>query len=134
MLKYCTYSSIHPSGFFYLGKGITSRVVSGAYKGSGTRFKLVTLFSAEFSEINWVTTVLGTYATEEEAYAAELLLVPIELLKNPFCLNDTEGGRRGRYRTRSTLLKSIQSEKKKITRATARMKIAELKKKLKEKK
>lgn len=41
-MSYCTYLTVHRgSGFFYIGKGVTDRVVSGLYKGSGTRLNEV---------------------------------------------------------------------------------------------
>ena len=92
-------------------------MVSGAYKGSGTRFKLICMYSPEFAESTWTTTVLTTHATEEEAFAAEALLVPLVSLMNPWVINDTEGGRRGKYRNRNTLVKQINSERRRVSRS-----------------
>ena len=114
-MKWCTYESKHPSGFFYRGKGITENVLSGKYKGSGTRFKLA-LLTPGFEFDFWTTDVLQTFATEDEAYEAEALLVPIELLANPYCMNCTAGGRKGAYSTPNKLLRSINAAKKAANR------------------
>jgi hypothetical protein len=74
------------------------------------------LFSPEFARNTWTTTILGTYATEDEAYLAEEALVPLSSLMDPFVLNDTEGGRKGKFRTRNTLMKSVKSASKAETR------------------
>lgn len=127
-MKYCTYISKHPSGFWYAGKGITEKVQAGLYKGSGVKFNLA-LTVPEFEWNTWTTTVLNTFATEEEAYAAEELLVPFEVLRDPRCLNMVSGGRRGKYKNHSTLLKTIRSAEKKEKTALARIKAAEKKSK-----
>lgn len=111
MSKYCTYKSSHPSGFFYLGKGITSKVEGGTYKGSGVRFKLSLTFPG-FHWDSWTTVVLDTFDTEEQAYEAEAALVPASLLANPFCLNMTAGGRKGKYKNASSLLRTITAAEK----------------------
>ena len=110
--KYCTYETVHPTGFVYRGKGMTAKVHKGTYLGSGVRFNLILLFSPEFARNTWVTTILATFDSEDDAYDAEALLVPLESLKNPFVLNDTEGGRKGKFRTRNTLMKSVKASSK----------------------
>lgn len=149
-MKYCTYETRHKSGFYYRGKGITEKVKSGAYKGSGVRFKLA-LTRPGFDWDSWDTTILATYENESDAYSAEETLVPIELLSDPFCLNMHAGGLKGKYQNHSKLLKSINAankkkrreEKAKVTREkkaatiaqqkASRELIRQLKKELKEK-
>lgn len=112
MNEFCTYRTIHQSGFFYYGKAKTDKVLSGKYKGSGIRWKLA-LLNPGFEFETWTTTIDQTFNTEDEAYEAEEKLVPIEILKNPYCLNMHAGGRRGRYATPSKLLKDQNSIKSK---------------------
>lgn len=145
-LPFCTYETRFSNHFYYRGKGRTANVTGGTYTGSGTRYRLTKLFfSKNLPQITSTTTVLGTYATEDEAFEAEAQLVPLELLMDPYCLNDTEGGRRGKFRNRNTLMKSISAEKKRLARekraAAAKLKklktaeqLKVLKKKLREKK
>jgi len=143
-LPYCTYETIFSNGFYYRGKGRTNLVLSGKYTGSGTRYTLALLhYAGELNspksvEITTKTNIIQTYATEAEAYAAEEVLIPIELLADPFCLNMHQGGLKGKYKTPGSLLRSIRSLKKKetqrIKKEKAKAKIALLKKKLKEKK
>jgi len=136
--KWCTYRSEHGSGFFYQGKGLTEKVSKGQYRGSGVRFKLASQNHPEFAENTWVTWIIDTYATEAEAFAAEELLVPIESLSNPFCLNMQAGGLKGRGRDAGALYRSINSKKRAESRKAkaqkTKDKIAELKKQLKDKK
>ncbi len=127
-LKYCTYETVFTDGHFYRGKGITARVVSGAYTGSGVRYSLAAYADVtKNGKSTSVTTIVTTHATEDEAYEQEALFVPLELLMDPFCLNSTEGGRKGKFRNHSTLLKSIKAEHKREVRAS-RAKRAMLKK------
>lgn len=112
---YCTYRSVHSTGFYYLGKGRTARVHSGEYKGSGVRFQL-SLSLDIFAYSTWTTEILETFATEAEAYAAEAVLVPIELLSDPYCVNMTAGGQRGKYQTHGALYKRFQSAKRAAAR------------------
>ena len=143
-MKYCTYRSQHPSGFYYQGKGLTHRVKAGLYKGSGTRFTLA-LQLAEFREDLWVTNVIAEYATEAEAFDAEAELVTIESLADPFCLNMQAGGMKGRGKNHGALLRSIKTKKRAEQRAlraakkkekdnAAKAKIRELKTQLRNKK
>lgn len=97
--KWCVYKTSHPSGFYYLGKGITARVVSGAYKGSGT--KLVAAF-LHYPSDQWTATVLETFPAEplidkkdpgeKKAYNREREIITFEILTDPFCLNSMAGG------------------------------------------
>lgn len=112
-MKYCTYISSHPSGMYYIGKGITANVQANKYKGSGVRFN-VTLRNPAYAWDTWTTEVLNTFETEDEAYAAEALLVTEEQLMDPFCMNMTLGGRKGAYKTHSTLLRQLKSAEKKV--------------------
>lgn len=114
-MKYCTYRSTHPTGFYYSGKGITDRVTSGAYKGSGVAFN-VTCMGPGYEPDTWTTVVLETFATEQEAFDAEAILVPLTALIDPFCLNQQEGGLKGRGRNRSLILRQAKSKKKRETR------------------
>ena len=141
-LPWCTYRTTHVSGFYYLGKARTKRVLNGSYKGSGVNFKLAqTVVGFEYD--TWTCCVLETFATEEEAYAAEELLVPIALLADPYLMNINAGGQVGKYRNRSTLMRSITAERraanKRVKMEKARLKkqiaantIKQLKKQLKD--
>lgn len=126
MSKYCTYRSTHSSGFFYEGKGVTEKVRTGKYKGSGVKFNLALTWPG-FGWDTWTTVILETFDTEEAAYAAEEKLVPVESLANPFRLNMVAGGQRGKYKNHSQLLKSIRSAEKKEKTALARIKAAQKK-------
>lgn len=122
-MKYCTYISHHPSGMYYLGKGITANIQANKYKGSGVRFNVV-LRNPTYAWDTWTTEVLQTFNTEDEAYAAEELLVTEERLMDPFCMNMTLGGRKGAYRTHSTLLRKMKSEEKKVKTTEDKLKKA----------
>jgi len=140
-LKYCTYETRFSNGFYYRGKAITKNVLAGTYTGSGTRYKLTVMHidrlnsnplnPPDYEQITRVTTVHSTHATESEAYAQEALFVPLELLFDPFILNDTEGGAKGKFRTRNTIMKQIMSEKKKAVREKKAAKAKEMKQQLK---
>lgn len=104
MKDWCIYRTDHPSGHFYQGKGRTALVLAGKYQGSGVRFNLALMWPG-YEASTWSTKVLETFDTEEEAYAAEERLVAHESLANPFCLNMMCGGRKGKYKTPSTLLR-----------------------------
>ena len=114
-LPWCTYKTTHISGFYYYGKAKTEKVLDGSYKGSGIRFKLSHLVPG-FELATWITKLHGTFATEPEAYSAEETLVPIGLLADPYCLNMNAGGLVGKYRNHSSLMKSINAEKKAANR------------------
>jgi hypothetical protein len=77
---------------------------------------------AGYESHTWATVVLETFDTEDEAYAAEELLVTHESLANPFCMNMMQGGRRGKFRTPSTLLRRYRMAAKKERAAAAREK------------
>ena len=134
-LKWCTYRSTHASGLFYEGKGQTAKVAAGEYKGSGIRFKLA-LGVPDYAWDTWTTVILGTFATEEAAYQAEEVLVPIESLANPMRLNMTAGGSKGKYQGHGALFKRINSAKRAENRKAkadkAKAKVAALKKQIKE--
>ena len=110
-LPYCTYISKHQSGFEYRGKGVTKLVLAGKYKGSGTRFRL-SCMNPGFELDTWTTTVQNTFYSSNDAYCAEAELVTLEDLRNPYLMNDTAGGRKGKYQTRSTLMRSFVSAKR----------------------
>ena len=141
---YCCYETRHPSGFYYQGKGITSKVISGAYQGSGVRFKLA-LTLPGYEKTAWSTTVLDTFASEAEAFTAEANLVTLLSLADPFRLNMHVGGTNGKYQTHGKLLQKIgrdlRSEKRllkkirdKARKDNDKAKIKELNKQLKGKK
>jgi len=136
-LPFCTYRTSHPSGVYYSGKAKTAKVLDGTYKGSGIAFK-ISLELEEFAWDTWTTVILGTYANEDDAYSAEELLVPHTALLSPLCLNQMQGGKAGKFKTRGTLYKKINSAKraasKKAKADKTKAKIADLKKQLKEKK
>lgn len=134
-LPWCCYKTTHPSGCYYTGKAKTANVLNGTYKGSGIAFKLsLQLPAYEWS--TWNTLVIETFSTETEAYDAEAQLVPHESLYDPLCLNQMAGGLTGKYKTRGTLLKKLNSAKravnKKIKSDKAKAKVAALKKRIKE--
>jgi hypothetical protein len=134
-LPYCTYRTTHPKGFIYEGKGITSKVASGTYQGSGIRFKLA-LTLPGYEKDTWTTIILETFQTEEEAFTAEAALVPLTSLADPYRLNMHVGGANGKYQTPARLLQKYASEKKAITKKArsdkAKAKVAALKKRIKE--
>lgn len=136
-LPWCTYRSSHPSGCTYEGKGKTINVLAGKYKGSGVKFNLSLTYPG-YEWDTWTTEVLATFATEDEAYAAEAILVPVEKLANPLCLNMMAGGGgAARYKTHARLLKSIRTAEKKTRTIEEKMKkatrVAEQRKKQREK-
>ena len=116
MTKYCTYKSTHATGFWYAGKGITAKVESGEYKGSGVKFK-VTCTHPGFEFDTWTTVVLDKFATELEAFAAEELLVPLEALIDPYCLNIQKGGLKGRGCGHSLIFRMINAKKRREAKA-----------------
>ena len=114
-LPWCTYRSTHLSGMLYEGKGKTDKVSAGLYKGSGTRFNLSLTYPG-FEWDTWSTVILETFATEQQAYDAEALLVPITSLNNPYRLNMTAGGSKGKYQGHGALYKRNNSAKKLVAR------------------
>ena len=116
-LEWCTYRTTHPSGLYYSGKAKTSKVLDGSYKGSGIAFKLALELDV-YAWDTWETQVLQTFSSEDDAYIAEAILVPHTALFDPMCLNQMMGGRVGKYKTRGTLYKKLNSDK----RAAARKK------------
>ena len=88
--RYCTYLSKHPSGWFYAGKGTTSAVASGKYRGSGV---LISKLFKKHPKHEWSCEILQTFETEEEAYAAEAALVTETFVAQPKCANLDTGGR-----------------------------------------
>lgn len=132
-LPWCTYRSEHPSGFYYQGKGKTDKVLNNKYKGSGIKFKL-SLKMEEYSWDTWNTFILETFATEQEAYDAEALLVPIEALRDPYCMNMTAGGQKGKYQTHGTLYKKdmslIKQQNRELKKAAAKLREEKLKQKI----
>lgn len=113
---WCTYKTTHPSGFYYQGKGISARVESGAYTGSGVRFKLAQQV-AGYEPHTWTTTIIDTFQSEDEAFTAEETLVPLELLADPYCLNMMKGGCRSRGQDVGLLYRRIKSQEKKERKA-----------------
>lgn len=88
---YCVYRTHHPSGHYYIGKSSIDRIEAG-YVGSGRRLHCAFL-QPGFEPQTWTTEVLRTFELEADAYAHEAELVPLEILCDPFCLNDTPGGK-----------------------------------------
>ena len=136
-LEWCCYTTTHPSGCYYTGKAKTAKVLDGSYKGSGIAFKL-SLNLETYAWDTWTTVLLETFATEQEAYDYEELLVPHESLMDPLCLNQMCGGHAGKYKTRGTLYKKLNTAKrtanKKVKAEKTKAKIALLKQQLKDKK
>ncbi len=77
--------------------------------------------------------VLATFDTEDEAYLAEEVLVTHESLANPFCLNMMQGGRKGKYKTPSTLLRRYRMEAKRARAAALKLRRKEREAELKAK-
>ena len=101
--KWCVYLCVHPIGFYYYGKGITSNVLSGAYKGSGTSLRAAWEW---YPKDEWYAHVLETFPElplnenkkdpgELAAYTREKEIVTFDMLCDPFCLNDVPGGKGG---------------------------------------
>jgi hypothetical protein len=140
---WCVYRTTHPTGFYYEGKGRTTKVETGAYQGSGIRFKLA-LLSPGFETHTWTTTIINTYSTEEAAFEGEASLVSLESLGDPYRLNMHAGGANGKYQTHGRLLSRIASAKRrqaaelkkakaKANADKAKQYLKELKKELKDK-
>lgn len=88
---YCVYQTSHPSGHYYIGKSSLDRLEAG-YVGSGRRLHCAFL-QPGFEQSTWETVVLKTFSDETDAFLHEAELVPLSRLCDPFCLNDTPGGR-----------------------------------------
>lgn len=74
---------------YYLGKGITNKVLNGSYKGSG---KILIDAFKKYPKQEWISDIILQGFTEEEAYAKEKEIVTEDLLKDPMCLNIRLGG------------------------------------------
>lgn len=111
LTSYCVYVTHHATGKFYVGKAATVDVLSGQYKGSGTR--LLDAFK-KYPRHEWTTEIICCYETEEAAYQAEAELVNEQLLQNPFCQNINLGGKGGCRRTQSAkeIAKRVESIKR----------------------
>ena len=118
---WCIYRTDHQSGHFYQGKGRTAAVLEGKYTGSGVRYNLALTWEGH-GPATWLTLVLGTFDTEDEAYTAEEALVTHESLANPFCMNMMQGGRKGKYKTPSTLLKRYRADLKRARAMALKLK------------
>lgn len=118
-MTWCTYITSHPSGFHYVGKSSPERIALG-YMGSGVRLNCAFHWPG-FEKSTWTTTIISVFDTEEEAYAHEGELCPLESLANPFRLNDTVGGRKmQRGSAHSRLLKSKRVKRKPKTKVKRR--------------
>ena len=126
---------MHSTGLHYTGKAKTQNVLDGKYKGSGVAFKLSLNLEA-YAWDTWNTSIIETFATEQAAYDYEELLVPHESLMDPLCLNQMAGGQKGKFKTRGTLFKKLNSEKrainKKIKAEKAKAKVLALKQRIRE--
>lgn len=90
MNEHCVYISRHlESGKYYIGKGKTSLVNAGHYKGSGS---LMLRMLKKHPKDEWVTTVIETFETAEQAYNLEGQLVTEEVVADPMSLNLKTGG------------------------------------------
>jgi hypothetical protein len=98
--KWCVYLSTHPLGFYYFGKGITENVVKGSYKGSGASLRASWEW---YPKDEWSSSVIQTFGSEPlndkgkdpgelKAYAREKEIIKVDMLFDPFCLNDSLGG------------------------------------------
>lgn len=89
-MKYCIYRTYHSDGRWYIGRGITEKVKSGKYQGSGVRIKrALKKYPNEF-----VTEVLHEGLTSEQADALEAQLVTQHIIDtDPLCLNLVPGGK-----------------------------------------
>lgn len=91
-LKYCVYKTSHILGFYYIGKGITSKVLKGTYKGSGNKLKAIWKVN-KYPKSEWISEILFTSNNEKEAYEQEGIYCTYETIACPFCLNKIPGGR-----------------------------------------
>lgn len=92
-LKHCVYITTHPIlGKFYIGKGITKRVITGDYKGSG---RILRDYFKKYNKREWNSTIIYTCDDEKTAYRLEEILVSDELLLDENCLNACVGGKGG---------------------------------------
>jgi hypothetical protein len=100
---YCTYLTSHPTGFYYIGKGQTERILAGEYLGSGA--KLNAAFNhMDFTRDSWSVQITETFSSESDAYEAERHLITRATLSDPYCLNLAAGGSDGK--PLSTMIKS----------------------------
>jgi hypothetical protein len=90
MGKFCVYVTYHATGKFYVGKGVTTHVKSGKYKGSG---KILHCAFKKYPKQEWITEIVQTFETENEAYIAEEYWVDNDLINDPDCLNLIPGGK-----------------------------------------
>jgi len=88
---FVTYRTSHPTGHYYVGKSSLRRIQKG-YQGSGPRFKCA-LHVPGFEAHTWHTEILSTHQHEGDAYATEAMLVTLNMLADPYCLNTTLGGK-----------------------------------------
>ena len=96
--QFCIYVTYHRTGKFYVGKGITANVESGKYSGSG---KILLDAFKKYPKSEWVTDVVKTFDTEEDAYLAEAFYVDQDLINDSMCLNINLGGKGGSRRIQS---------------------------------
>jgi len=86
----CTFFTYHEaSGWFYLGKGITKKVLSGRYSGSGVKLKRV---RKKYPKREWVTEILWVFENSDEALSDEGGLNIEELILDEKCCNLMPGG------------------------------------------
>jgi hypothetical protein len=118
---FCVYETRHPSGFYYVGKSSVRRV-RGGYRGSGVRLRLAMTWPG-FEPATWTTTIVAKLPSEEDAFDAERAAMPLERLADPFCLNDTPGGRSMRGGSgHGRLLKAQARGRREARRAEAAVK------------
>jgi hypothetical protein len=96
---FCTYITYHPSGKFYLGKGVTADVERGKYIGSGHALSLAL---KKYPRYEWTTSIIQTFEDEAAAYEHEAVLIEPHL-GDPRCLNLQGGGMGGRKASKLTV-------------------------------
>lgn len=89
MKLFCLYITVHPTGKFYLGKGIVEKIKNRGYKGSGK--KLLDAFK-KYPKDEWTTKILLTEPNEKRCYELEAQLIDAKVLKDHRCLNLKIGG------------------------------------------
>ncbi len=104
--EFCTYITYHPSGKFYLGKGITRNVLSGKYTGSGIA---LTHARKKYPKEEWTTSIIETFSSEDDAYLHEAFIVKMHF-GEAGCLNLQGGGLGGRKASQETIEKNRQAQ------------------------
>lgn len=103
-MNYTVYKITHlPTSRYYIGvHGMKPEENLYAYTGSGNKIKSV-INSHELSEFH--KEILFSFSDEDSAYIKEKELVNLNTLKDPLCMNLTEGGNKPPKLTKEQILK-----------------------------